>query len=84
MNDRNQTPPDPRHICFGLSEELDASSCALYLQLLGRKPFAETFAQRLSSQEIELLVDTIGSLMKRHLSEQEYHALFLCDESPRP
>lgn len=80
MNDSDATPPDPRQICFGLSQELDTSSCALYLQLLGRKPFAETFAARLSSQEIELLVDTIGSLMRRHLSEQEYHRLFLCDD----
>ena len=72
--------PDPTKICFGLSEELDTTSCAAYLQLIGRKEFAEVFAKRLSSSEIETLVDMLGSLMQKHLSKQEYHKLFLMDE----
>lgn len=72
--------PDPSTICFGLNEELDTASCATYLQLLGRKEFAEVFAKRLSSPEIEFLVDTIAALMYKHVSKQEYHQLFLCEE----
>ena len=71
---------DTTKICFGLSEELDTQSCVAYLQLLGRKEFAEMFAERLSSEEIETLVDMIASLLHKHLSKQEYHRLFLLDE----
>jgi len=72
--------PDPRKICFGLSDELDRASCASYLQLLGRKDFAELFAERLSGEEIEIVVDMLGSLMHKHLTKQEYHRLFLLDD----
>lgn len=71
---------DISKICFGLSEELDTESCAAYLQLLGRKEFAELLAKRLSSEEIETLVDMIASLLHRHLSKQEYHRLFLLEK----
>lgn len=72
--------PDPSKICFGLNAELDTTSCVTYLQLLGRKEFSEIFAQRLSSEEIEQLVDMIAALMHKHLSKQEYHSLFLLDD----
>ena len=72
--------PDPSKICFGLSHELDRTSCASYLQLLGRKDFAELFAERLSSEEIEIVVDMIGSLLHKHLTKVEYHRLFLLDD----
>ncbi len=72
--------PDPGKICFGLSRELDRESCASYLQLLGRKEFSELFAARLSSEEIETVIDMIASLLHKHLNKQEYHRLFLLDE----
>ncbi|MEE4164530.1 MAG: hypothetical protein V2I35_00925 [Desulfocapsaceae bacterium] len=73
--------PDTSKICFGLSLELDRASCASYLQLLGRKEFSERFADRLSSEEIETVIDMIGSLLHKHLNKQEYHRLFLLDEN---
>lgn len=73
--------PDPSKICFGLSPELDKASCSSYLQLLGRKEFAEVFADRMSSEEIETVVDMIGSLIHKHITKQEYHRLFLLDDS---
>ncbi len=73
--------PDHSKICFGLSPELDKTSCSLYLQLLGRKEFAEVFADRMSSEEIETVVDMIGSLIHKHITKQEYHRLFLLDDS---
>lgn len=69
--------PDPATICFGLSLELDRQSCAAYLELLGRPELARTLASRLSSEEIDSLVEIIGSLMRSHLSKKEYHHLFL-------
>lgn len=71
---------DPGNICFGLSAELDATSLAVYLQLLGRKECAELLYERLSREEIEVLVDMITGLMQKHLSKQEYHRVFLLED----
>ncbi len=72
----------PDQICFGLSEQLDKESLACFLQLAGNKKFADVFASRLSSKEIDDLVGSFMSLLRRHLSEDEYHSLFLQDEVP--
>lgn len=73
---------NPHQMCFGLSTELDRKSVAIYLQLLGRKEQAETLAERLSSAEIEELVHLTTGLMKKNMTEDEYHELFLQEESP--
>lgn len=79
----HDSPPlDPSKICFGLTEELDRQSLTLFLQLFGRREFTDLFAARLSSEEIELLTDQIMILLRKHLSEQEYHAVFLQDNRP--
>lgn len=73
---------DPHQMCFGLSTELDRESVTCFLQLLGHKELAETLAARLSSTEIEKLVHLATGLMKKHMTEDEYHELFLQEESP--
>lgn len=70
---------DVSKICFGLSEELDRQSLSSFLQLCGQKPFADLLAGRLSSEETEQLVDSFMDLIRRHLSESEYHSVFLGD-----
>ncbi len=68
-------------MCFGLSSELDKQSFSCFLQLAGRPEFAETLASRLSSDEIETFVSSFTALLRQHLSEDEYHNLFLGDET---
>ncbi len=80
MSDQTPRPPDPGAICFGLSPELDRRSCAAFLQLLGRAALAKTLSSRLSEQEIEELIGLTSGLMRKHLSKQEYHTLFLGEE----
>lgn len=70
-------PITVNEMCFGLSEEHDTESFALFLQLLGKREFAELFAKRLSSKEIDEYVSYCTNLMTRHLTEQEYHDQFL-------
>lgn len=72
---------DPSKICFGLSQDIDRDSFAIFLQLSGRKEFAETLASRCSSEEIIQTVDQLMALLKTHLNEHEYHRLFLGDET---
>jgi len=76
--------PDPGQICFGLSLGLDRSSMATFLQLCGERDFAEIFAGRLSEAEILTLADHVMGLVRRHLSEDEYHRIFLKDRRHDP
>lgn len=66
-------------MCFGFTEDLDKTSFACFLQLAGEKEFAETLAKRASSAEILKHVDDFTALLRTHLSEEEYHSLFLKD-----
>lgn len=67
----------PQHMCFGLSEELDRASFFCYLKQVGNEKFARELSDRLSSKEIESFIENFTALMKKHLSEDEYHSLFL-------
>jgi len=71
--------PDPSKICFGLTEEIDRQSFSTFLQLAGQDDFSKIFAARLSSDEIIHFTDKFMGLLKKYLSESEYHRLFLGD-----
>ncbi|WP_136795166.1 MULTISPECIES: hypothetical protein [Desulfosediminicola] len=67
----------PDQICFGLNRQLDEASFSCYLQLLGRPEFADVLAERMTSEEINVFIDNMTALLKKHLRGNEYHALFL-------
>ncbi|SDO46204.1 hypothetical protein [Desulforhopalus singaporensis] len=73
---------DGAKICFGLTEELDRDSLVIFLQLAGRQELAQTLAARMSSEEIINFVDSFMDLLRQHLTEQEYHTLFLNENHP--
>lgn len=73
---------DPHQMCFGLNQELDRESFDLFLQLIGRPAFTRTLSTRLSSKEIQEIVDYFTGILKANLSEDEYHELFLLEQSP--
>jgi hypothetical protein len=70
-------------MCFGLDRALDVHSLISYLRLFGREEFAAILAERMTSEEIIALVDDLTGLMRKHLSEAEYHRYFLCDRHER-
>jgi len=71
-------------MCFGLNTELDRESITIFLQLMGRPALAKTLADRLSSEDIQDVVHYFTGVLKLHLSEDEYHELFLLEQSPHP
>ena len=71
----------PDKICFGLDEVLDRSSFDAFLRLAGNKKLTETLAKRMSREEMYDFVNTFTELLKKHLSENEYHRLFLGSEN---
>lgn len=64
---------------FGLDRESDANTLVYYLQKVADDTLARTLVERMTNGEREDLFDTLGRLLKRHLSEDEYHRLFLKD-----
>jgi hypothetical protein len=62
---------------FGLNRETDENTLIVYLQKFSDDQMMETMRHRMSDQDLSDLFDLISRLMQRHLSEAEYHALFL-------
>lgn len=66
-------------ICFGLERGLDEKSLAAFLQRYGSRDLLSALIPRLTSAEIEETVAFLTGLLAKHLSEEEYHRLFLGD-----
>ena len=66
-------------MAFGYSREEDERSLIVLLQKFSEDDLMQLLSGRFSDAEIENLVDHLTGLMKKHLSEEEYHHYFLKD-----
>ena len=66
-------------MAFGYSREEDERSLIAFLQKFSDDDLMKLLISRLSDSEIEELVDRLTGLMKKHVSEEEYHRHFLKD-----
>jgi hypothetical protein len=66
-------------MAFGYSREEDERSLIVFLQKFSDDDLMELLRRRVSDLEIENLIDLLTGLMKKHLSEEEYHDYFLKD-----
>jgi len=64
---------------FGLNRETDEETIMFYLQKFSEDSFLKTLLPRLSDPELEEIYLFVNDRLKRHLSEEEYHSLFLKD-----
>lgn len=64
-------------MAFGYSREEDERSLIVFLQKFSDDDFMKLLSSRLNDSEIDDLVDRLTGLMKKHLSEEEYHHCFL-------
>ncbi len=64
-------------LAFGLSREIDEASLIVYLQKFSDDRLMETLRKRLSDEEIRQIHDWIVGLLKKHLTHEEYHRLFI-------
>jgi len=67
-------------VAFGLTREIDEASLVVYLQKFSDDRLIEVLRSRLSDEEILQTVDWITGLLRKHLTEKEYHLLFLREE----
>lgn len=62
---------------FGMDRKTDENTVVYYLQKFSDDHLMDTLKHRLSDNELADLFDRISGLLNQHLSENEYHALFL-------
>lgn len=67
-------------VCFGLNRETDENTLVYFLQKFSDDALINTLKQRFSDQEMADLFDRLSDLLRKHLNESEYHALFLKEQ----
>jgi len=66
-------------IAFGFDRAMDERSFRLFLERFVDKKLMETLLPRLQNEDILATVDFLTGIMRKHLSEKEYHSLFLAE-----
>jgi hypothetical protein len=69
-------------VAIGFSREIDEKSMMYYLQKFSDDDLVKALVPRLSDGEINDLFELISHLMKKYLSDTEYHQYFLKDQTP--
>lgn len=62
---------------FGLDRETDENTVIYYLQKFSDDGLMALLRHRLSDEELEALFSRLSGLLRKHLSEDEYHRHFL-------
>ena len=66
-------------IGFGLNRESDIDTVIYYLQKFSDDQLMKLLRDRLTDQDRQAIFDLISGLLRKHLSEPEYHLYFLKD-----
>jgi hypothetical protein len=65
---------------FGLDRKTDEYTITYYLQKFAEDRHMQLIRERLSDEDMEALFNQLTRLLKRYLSEEEYHIFFLKDD----
>jgi len=66
---------------FGLDRETDENTVIYYLQKFSDDALMQHLVRRMTNAELEEIFETVNRMLKAHLSENEYHTLFLKDHT---
>jgi hypothetical protein len=66
---------------LGLDRQTDEATLTWYLQKFSDDSHMALIRERMSDQDMTTLFDILGSLLKKYLTEEEYHNVFLKDEN---
>ena len=67
---------------YGLNREIDESTVMYYLQKFSDDTLLEKLIKKLSGEELDEIFSLISRLLNTHLTDAEYHQLFLKDDPP--
>jgi hypothetical protein len=65
---------------YGLDRQSDEHTVQLYLQKFSDDDLMKTILQRMTDDDLTEVFEITSKMLKRYLSEPEYHKLFLKDE----
>ena len=65
---------------YGADRETDENTIIYYLQKFSDDKLMTTITQRMADEELLETFEFINRLLKKHLTESEYHNLFLKDD----
>jgi len=65
---------------FGLNRETDEHTIMYYLQKFSDDDLLNTLVKRMENEDLEKIFNLLTELLKKHMSEPEYHKMFLKDE----
>ncbi len=65
---------------FGLDREHDENTVIYYLQKFSDDTMMKELIKRMTDDELEEVFDMVNRILKNHLTEPEYHRLFLKEE----
>lgn len=65
---------------FGMDRETDENTVRYYFQKFSDDTMMKTMVKRMSDEELEEAFLYLSRLLKEHLSEPEYHRLFLKED----
>ena len=65
---------------YGMDRETDENTIIYYLQKFSDDKFMATITKRMTDAELLEMFEFIHRLLKKHLTESEYHKLFLKDD----
>jgi len=65
---------------YGLDRQSDEHTVQLYLQKFSDDTLMNTILKRMTDDDLVEVFEVMGKMLKKHLSEPEYHRLFLKDE----
>ena len=68
---------------FGLNRKVDENTVIYYLQKFSDDTLLTRLIKRFSEAELDEIFSLISRLLSNHLSESEYHRLFLKDDPPK-
>jgi hypothetical protein len=78
-----QAPPfandNAGNICFGLTRPIDEQSLTLFLKRFAEPDLLAALVPRLADEELSRVVELLSELLRAHLTDNEYHRLFLGD-----
>jgi len=66
-------------VAFGFSREVDEKSLMFYLQKISDDDLLEVLVPRLDDDEITQFFELMSNLLRKHLTDDEYHRHFLKD-----
>ncbi|MCX5811813.1 MAG: cytoplasmic protein [Proteobacteria bacterium] len=65
---------------YGLDRQSDENTVQLYLQKFSDDDLMKTILKRMTDDDLTDVFEITGKMLKKYLTEPEYHQLFLKDE----